>query len=227
MNHPLHDYSQRSNLHHEVHARPPIALWPEERVCSQAFLMSGQQERETQIRWIDQVLACYPEASRLASSPGYKLIQIAEPPARLLLRWELHGEFSTLCLFHQTGTKDDSHDWSTSRHLLLEDFQTLLSNLGHPLPQNAFQNRIAASDLIIRPGPRVDDAATLSPLFSGNTLIGSTILGSLNAQVWTDLQLDSNGFVRLLVQHQGMGSRQAGRVAQRLIDIDTYRMMSM
>jgi len=227
MNHPLHDYSQRSNLHHEVHARPPIALWPEERVCSQAFLMSGQQERETQIRWIDQVLACYPEASRLASSPGYKLIQIAEPPARLLLRWELHGEFSTLCLFHQAGTKDDSHDWSTSRHLLLEDFQTLLSNLGHPLPQNAFQNRIAASDLIIRPGPRVDDAATLSPLFSGNTLIGSTILGSLNAQVWTDLQLDSNGFVRLLVQHQGMGSRQAGRVAQRLIDIDTYRMMSM
>ena len=227
MNHLLQDYSQRSSLHHEVHARPPIALWPEERICSQAFLVSGQDEREVQVHWINKLINSTPEASRLASSPGYKLIQMSEPPARLLLRWELHGEFSTLCLFHQANTKNDSHDWSTSRQVLLQDFQLLLKNLGHPIPENGFQNRIAASDLILRPGPRVEDAAALSPLFSGNTLIGSSILGSLNAQVWTDLQLDSKGFVRLLVQHQGIGSRQAGRVAQRLIDTDTYRMMSM
>jgi len=31
----------------------------------------------------------------------------------------------------------------------------------------------------------------------------------------------------MLVTHQGIGSRQAGRVVQRLIDIDTYRMMAM
>lgn len=227
MNHPLEDYSQRSSLHQEVHARPPIALWPDERICSQAFLIADQNERDAQTRWIEQVVACHPEVSRLASSPGYKLIQIAESPARLLLRWELHGEFSTLSLFHQEGMTNSNDDWSISRALLLQDFQALLNNLGHPLPQNAFLNRIAATDLIIRPGPKVEDAATLSPMFSGNTLIGSIILGSLNAQVWTDLQLDSNGFVRFLVQHQGMGSRQAGRVAQRLIDIDTYRMMSM
>jgi Uncharacterized membrane-anchored protein conserved in bacteria len=161
----VQDYSQRSSLHHELHARPPIALWPEERVCSQAFLVSGQEEREMQVHWINQLMASTPEASRLASSPGYKLIQMAEPPARLLLRWELHGEFSTLCLFCQASTKDHNHDWSTSRQLLLQDFQLLLNNLGHPIPKNGFQNRIAATDLVIRPGPRVEDAAALSPLF--------------------------------------------------------------
>ena len=60
MNHLLQDYSQRSSLHHEVHARPPIALWPEERICSQAFLVSGQDERDVQLHWINQVMASTP-----------------------------------------------------------------------------------------------------------------------------------------------------------------------
>jgi uncharacterized membrane-anchored protein len=227
MDQPVNEYPQRLSLHHEVHARPPIALWPEERVCSQTFLIQDPQQRQIQTGWIENVLSANARSNCLVNSASYKLIQVEDDPHRLLLRWELHGEFSTLTVFHQNAVSLNQDDWSESRTNVLSMLRSKLATLGHPLPHDGFKNRIAALDLIIRTGPLVSDAAVLSPLFSNNTLIGSTILGSQSAQVWTDFQLDSNGFVRVLVQHQGMGSRQAGRVAQRLIDIDTYRMMSM
>ena len=227
MDQPVNEYPQRLSLHHEVHARPPIALWPEERVCSQTFLIQDPQQRQLQSDWIENVLSAHAHENRLVNSASYKLIKIEDDPHRLLLRWELHGEFSTLTVFHQNAVFLNQDDWSESRTDVLSKLRSKLAALGHPLPHEGFKNRIAALDLIIRTGQLVSDAAVLSPLFSNNTLIGSTILGSQSAQVWTDFQLDSNGFVRVLVQHQGMGSRQAGRVAQRLIDIDTYRMMSM
>jgi uncharacterized membrane-anchored protein len=86
---------------------------------------------------------------------------------------------------------------------------------------------MSAIDLVIQSAASTDDAARIAARFDGNTLIGSTILASQRAQVWTDFQTDDEGFIRFLVTHQGMGSRQAGRVAQRIIDMDTYRMMAM
>jgi uncharacterized membrane-anchored protein len=57
-------------------------------------------------------------------------------------------------------------------------------------------------------------------------LVGSEIIES-TAAVFTDLQLDSRGFTRILLVNRGMDASQAGRQAQRLIEIETYRMMAM
>ena len=43
----------------------------------------------------------------------------------------------------------------------------------------------------------------------------------------SDLRLDANGFIRFLLLDHGMSPRQAGRYAQRLLEIETYRMMSL
>jgi uncharacterized membrane-anchored protein len=47
------------------------------------------------------------------------------------------------------------------------------------------------------------------------------------AQLWTDLQVNEDGYISFLVPHAGMGSRQAGRVARRITEVEIYRMASM
>jgi uncharacterized membrane-anchored protein len=144
----------------------------------------------------------------------------------MLLKWELHGEFSSLTVYTQ-GTPDILQGWTSSRETMLDRLRARLVQLGLSMPGAEFGERISALDIAIRRSDPEEDAAIFAPLFAGNTLVGASILTSGKAQVWTDFQLDAMGFICMLVNHQGMGSRQAGRVVQRLIDIDTYRMMAM
>jgi uncharacterized membrane-anchored protein len=82
-------------------------------------------------------------------------------------------------------------------------------------------------DVAFEDRPLFSDAEQVSQIFSGNTLLGSTILSSQKAQLWTDLQINEDGYISYLVPHVGMGSRQAGRVARRITETETYRMASM
>lgn len=43
----------------------------------------------------------------------------------------------------------------------------------------------------------------------------------------TDFRIHADGFSRILVDDRGLTSRQAGRTLQRLLKIDTYRMMAL
>ena len=66
----------------------------------------------------------------------------------------------------------------------------------------------------------------LSVLFASNTVIGSEV-GAGNAIAWTDNQIHSDGFGRILIRDVKMRRRQAGRLVQRLLEIETYRMLAM
>ncbi|MEY4083087.1 MAG: hypothetical protein RL483_456 [Pseudomonadota bacterium] len=219
------EYTQRETLHEEVHARPPIALWPQERVIHQAFLMTGRDQRQVQREWIEAL-------SRVLRQPGHpvhgrsvRVVELSPAPNRLLLKWELHGEFCAVTLYVQT--EPVSGPWHESRADIRQRFHGRLAELGvRSLGPDAGE-RISAVDINIAQRPLCDDAAEIAPLFHGNTIIGGTILGTRKAQVWTDFQIDAGGYIVFLVNHQGMGSRQAGRVVQRLIDVDTYRMMAL
>jgi uncharacterized membrane-anchored protein len=62
--------------------------------------------------------------------------------------------------------------------------------------------------------------------FAGNPLIGAGIAGG-SAVALTDLRIRADGFSRLLVLDKSLRPRQAGRAVQRLLEIDTYRLMSL
>jgi uncharacterized membrane-anchored protein len=72
-----------------------------------------------------------------------------------------------------------------------------------------------------------DDLEALSRVhFDGNTIIGAEIGGG-RARAFTDFRVRADGFGRLLVLDDGLQPRQAGRMIQRLLEIDTYRMMAL
>ncbi len=61
--------------------------------------------------------------------------------------------------------------------------------------------------------------------FGGNVLIGAEVAGGAGLAL-TDVRLH-DGFGRLLLFDRSLTTRQAGRTMQRLLEIDTYRLMAL
>ena len=208
----------------EIHARPPVALWPFERLLSQAFLLDPLS-RQAQLEWI-RTLASRLNLNEDGSSPSFRIIELRPAPQRVVIKWELHGEFASVsAVIQQSSGLTSAH--AQSRETYENEVNQLLHHLGCKPLHEAGGQRLAAVDIAYEDHYLVEDATEIAPLFSGNTLLGSTILSSSRAQLWTDLQLNEDGYVSFLVLQKGIGSRQAGRIARRIIEAETYRMAAM
>ncbi|HQC72756.1 MAG TPA: DUF3422 domain-containing protein, partial [Candidatus Competibacteraceae bacterium] len=63
-------------------------------------------------------------------------------------------------------------------------------------------------------------------LFANSDLSGSRCADDA-ATVWSDFRMQGDGFTRILVLDRGLRATQAGRLVQRLLNIETYRLMAM
>ena len=57
MNEAVRDHAARQTLHEEVHSRPPIALWPQERIYSQSLIFTEPAQRKALLEWINRLTA--------------------------------------------------------------------------------------------------------------------------------------------------------------------------
>jgi uncharacterized membrane-anchored protein len=220
-----YDHPLRIQLHDEVHARPPVALWPNERVLSQSFLLDSQS-RQQQIAWISRLseILGVPNSSDLDQS--FKVLTLVPEPDRVVIKWELHGEFATIAAIIHNKTKVTG-PLISSRLQIEEQLNLLFERLGCAPISQAGGERISALDLCFEHRPLFTDADEVAPIFNGNTLVGSYLLTNKKSQVWTDLHLDDDGFISYFIPHDILGSRQAGRIARGLAEAETYRMAAM
>jgi uncharacterized membrane-anchored protein len=220
-----YDHPLRTVLHEEVHARPPVALWPRDRILNQAFLLKGT-DRQQQLDWINAI----SEQTKLPIDPNhgqtFRIIELRPAPQRIIIKWELHGEFSSISAIVQQKDLIVEAPIKT-RPTIENEVNDLLAKLSIKPMHAAGGLRISAIDIAFEDRALFLAADEVAHLFSGNTLIGSTILTNQKAQLWTDLQIDQDGYISYLVPHAGMGSRQAGRVARRITEVEIYRMASM
>ena len=220
-----YDHPARRQLHEEVHARPPIALWPNERVLSQSFLLDAQS-RETQMQWIQQLSKALGVANDHEQDHSFKMLTLAPEPLRVIIKWELHGEFATIAAITHNPVKITG-PMLQSRLALEKSLDDLFIKLGCPTIVESGGERISALDLAFEHRPLFAEAQEVSSIFNGNTVLGSFILSSKKAQLWTDLRLDEDGFISYFIPHDVLGSRQAGRVARAVAEAETYRMAAM
>lgn len=66
----------------------------------------------------------------------------------------------------------------------------------------------------------------LCELFSGHIIIGSEVVGGA-ARAWSDLHIHDDGFSRILLRDQGLSDNQAGRLAKRVLEVNSYRAMAL
>jgi uncharacterized membrane-anchored protein len=85
---------------------------------------------------------------------------------------------------------------------------------------------VAAHAKLIPAPQELASAELLADQFDGNIVVGSNV-GDGAATVYTDFRVHADGFVRFVVFDSALTPRQAGRVVQRLFEIETYRMLAL
>ncbi len=86
---------------------------------------------------------------------------------------------------------------------------------------------LVACHLLFEPAGKTKGSTRgLQKIFAEDSLAGSAMSGG-NAEAWTDFRLHDDGFGRFLVRDAGLRPRQAGRLVQRLLEIETYRLMAL
>ena len=130
------------------------------------------------------------------------------------LQWESHTEFATFTFAEaraEVAALEHAFDQVPLRHVPEKWLHALQGTV------------MAATHVVLQSF----DASLpqMRALFGANLLVGAD---SQNfARVWTDFAIAPDGFGRVVVQDQGMQYQQAGRLVQRVLEIETYRMMAL
>jgi len=202
-------HPRRRELNDEAHARPPESLTPPNAISFLA-LFDDTNSRERQIAPIIELCKRFgvPEpklnANHFSSDLG---------PFRV--KWERHTEFTRYKfivnspsgeLFERPAIESVPQDW----------LKTLPGKV------------VAAVEIAhIKMDQKDIEFDTLaSRYFSGHSLVGSIVAGGDGVAV-TDLRIRGDGFSRMLLIDHGLSPRQAGRMVQRLVEIDAYRILAL
>ena len=132
------------------------------------------------------------------------------------LRWEQHGEFHTCTFWKQLGETptgfdamphgDVPHDWL------------------HAQPGQW----LVGLQVLVEPAARPQ--RELPPLvrqcLAEDSLVGARVMDGA-AEVYTDFRLQGDGYARWIVVAGETTPRRLGRLVQRLLEVETYRMMAL
>ncbi|HHL45846.1 MAG TPA: DUF3422 domain-containing protein [Gammaproteobacteria bacterium] len=206
---PIPDnYPQRYQLHNEVHARPFIALRSPERATHLAILLNAEQKARE-----PQILAALCERY-VHLPPSADADHFNADFGTFRLRWERHTEFSTYT-FYVRGPFNDP--------FVKPALESVPADWLKTLPGQVIMAAHAGIQKVERDMPSID---AIAPLFEGSTLVASEVAGGA-ALACTDFRIHADGFSRFLIYDKGLWSRQAGRLLQRVFEIEVYRMMAL
>lgn len=202
---PPNEHALRRTLAGEVHARPYEHLTAPVRASHLAILHDGL-EAALERAFLAELLA-----SHGAEPPGENGNYFSRDLGATRLRWERHTEFSTYTFLRFDAFEQPFH--ANAIDLVPAEW---LRRMPGAL--------MTAVHITVDASARTPEE--LAALFDGNPLIGSRVLGGA-AEAWTDFRLHSDGFGRFVMADRGLSRGQTGRLMQRLLEIETYRMMAL
>jgi uncharacterized membrane-anchored protein len=200
----IEEHGARAAILAELHARPFLPMEAPRRVYHFAFITNDEAAQAD--RAAIAALAMRHGASPPPDSAKFHRFAVGDWE----LRWEQHTEFAT-------------YTWSTS--------QDAAEPFAHPDPLGKGEIDFRA------PGPlvvathlalvgRERTVERLSELFNSQSLcVIGVAKGS--AHVLTDFAVDDHKFTRLLIRLHNASALEAGRIVQRVLEIETYRTMAL
>lgn len=137
---------------------------------------------------------------------------------RFRLKWECHTEFATFTFAEHPEAPMP----------LAQAFESMpLEQLPQQWLAGLKGKLMVAAHVVLERAVEPADTYMqgLSRVFEGNTLVGSEVLQG--GELWTDFTIQSDGFSRFIIRDAGMRSQQSGRLVQRVLEIETYRMFAL
>ena len=202
------DHPERLVLADEVHARPPEPLTTPVRATHVAVLISPDErelERQHLIRLCTRFDLVAPPAG---------ITQFSARLGSVRMKWERHGEFSGY-FFFAAGPSDKPF------------VETAAAGLPDGWLQSLPGRTVAAAHAVLLQGSGAPPTAgELADYFDGNTAVGAAV-ASGTGYAFTDFRIHGDGCGRFVMLDDGFTPNQAGRLLQRLFEIDAYRMFAL
>jgi len=203
----LNVHPSRAELYEELHSRPPPLV---ETPCTITHIavQIGQHERTAEHAHLSALCARFnADPPPEGASCLYQTFDTFE------LRWERHTEFSTYTFIRRV--------------------------LGDPLRQPSALTHIPGDWLAEMPGRATTalhlafscaegtlDPADLDRYFEKQPLRGGVVRQG-TAYLYGSFRLHSDGFGRVVLQSRDLTPLQAGRLVQRVLELETYRLMAL
>ncbi|MGC0155141.1 DUF3422 family protein [Chromobacterium vaccinii] len=205
----LNEHPQRRQLNREARPRTQLQLAVGMRASYIAYLHRHiSREREN---WLYRELAAQLKQACPPLDDGQLLLETGFGS----IRWERHGEFSSLTIIA---------DGAESRPFAEPALRELPADWVAWLPGNVL---VAAHTMLLTPATLPLLAEDLAvQYFGGYELVGAEI-GDGAGRAYTDLRIHADGFSRYVLVDYYMGRRQAGRMLQRVLELETYRMLAL
>lgn len=204
---PSADHPLRAALTNEVHARPFAALRPPARV-SHVAMLSGEGGFAADRAHLDALL---DRLDRPRPAPDAN--HAFQDCGGFRLKWERHTEFCSWTVF--VDGLAASPFATPAIAVLPEDWLAKLPG-----------SRLVAIHVAVERAESPSVVDDLGRHFDPEFMAGSAMSGG-GAEAWTDFRIHDDGFGRILVRDRALKPRQAGRLVQRLLEIETYRMMAL
>ncbi len=205
---PLREHPLRHVLNNEVHARPPVSVAVPEQVSFLALLQRGtspEQESAHLARLGERLGVALPikdGAHLVVDFPAFRL------------KWERHNEFSSYYFFR----KPQPDDLPEATALSAVPADWLGGIPGQLLVATHVEYRSVRE--------MAPEAVRARYRQSGPAAVGARVADG-GGWVFTDFLIGPDGYSRFVLLDDGMTRRQAGRTIQRLVEIETYRMMAL
>ncbi len=205
------DHRLRRALNDEVHARPPERIETPSDIAYLANLFAEDADADGEISRLARLLEALGTEK---PPPGTKHINTQFDNVRL--RWERHTEFSRYAFI--APIEQGARPFAVSP----------LANIPGPWLDSLRGDLLVAVHLCVveLPPEGLDVDALRRQYFDENIPVGAMIAGD-NAAGLTDFRIHSDGFSRYLVLNAAMSPEQTGRYVQRLLELETYRMMAL
>jgi len=196
--HPLRD-----RLLAEAHARPPTPL-PHPTLASRIANLSGEGGQADD--WAHMVALC---RKMQAPEPAEGARWCVLDAGKWRLRWERHTEVSTWTFYRPLADGQIPAPSETALDLAPSDWLTRFPG----------EILVAAHVVLLR------DAGDAPMQLDADDVASDVAEGS--ARVWTDFRPGPDSFTRFQVTQEKPDAVAAGRIVQRLFEIETYRLMAL
>lgn len=209
----ISDHPLRYALTNELHARPFPTLTTPSTACYIAFKPvqnAAARDRAADLKHLTDLLDRHGVAHPPPGATHY-----SGRIGRHLLKWESHTEFVTYTTFCE-GVSTRAFDPA--------DFEVFPADWLQAAPGVRITSSVARIEAMV---DRAGIATRLNEWFVPESLAASFVLDEA-AVVAGDFRIDPAGHIRLAIfVAPQTGARRIGRIVQRMLEIETYKTMSM
>lgn len=203
--HPL-----QASFYQEMHSRPYQVI-PCPAIITHFVLLTDEAQKVAQFAHLQQLFASFGQ-----KVPEVDQANLQFETATFRVRREVHLEFSAYTFINfAVNPQDPFAD---------DGLSCLPEQWLNDIPGTVLVNFHLALQCIDDQDQHL--IAKAKALLEGQRLVGSSPQNG-DARVWTSFQQHSDGFGRFLVGNAHMSDSQIGRLTQRLIEIETYRMLTL